>query len=249
LAKMGTISKSGQTVLFVSHNMAAVSALCTKAILIDNGSIVTSGSTESVVHTYLNRSREIASIPLAQRQDRKGSGWVRFKKVSILNERLEAVETVVSGQNISISFEYDIRETETVNHVVVQTKFFGLFGQPLFACLSTSSHRGSLALSRSTRLLCNIPRLPLQPGVYAFTIYCSVGNTLEDYVADAGKLTVVEGDYFGTGKLPPREVGDFIVAHNWTVTPLEEASSEHKCESESGDSRFDASIPMHSATL
>jgi homopolymeric O-antigen transport system ATP-binding protein len=235
LAKMGTISKSGRTVLFVSHNIAAVSAFCTKAILIDNGSIVTSGSTESVVHTYLNRTREIASIPLAQRTDRKGSGWLRFRKVSILNERFEAVETVVSGQNISISFEYDLRDTETVNHVVVQTKFFGLFGQPLFGCLSRSSHRGSLALSRGTRLLCSIPRLPLQPGVYSFTIYCSVGDNLEDYVADAGKLTVVDGDYFGTGKLPPREAGDFIVAHSWTVMPLGELSSEYKCESEFGD--------------
>jgi len=54
-------------------------------------------------------------------------------------------------------------------------------------------------------------------------------------VADAGKLTVVEGDYFGTGKLPPREAGDFIVAHSWTVMPLGELSSEYKCESEFGD--------------
>src|SRR4029077_82803 len=102
-----------------------------------------------------------------------------------------------------------------------------------FGCSSKSSHRGSLALRRGSRLLCSIPRLPLQPGVYAFTIWCVVGDNLEDYVADAGKLTVVEGDYFGTGKLPPREVGDFIVAHDWTVMPLSELSNESACESES----------------
>ena len=250
LAKMGTISKSGQTVLFVSHNMAAVNALCTKAILIENGSVVTSGSTESVVHTYLNRTREIASIPLAQRHDRKGSGWVRFKKVSILNERLEVVETVMSGQNISISFEYDLRDTEMVNHVVVQTEFFGVFGQPLFGCSSKSSHPGPLALSRGTRLLCSIPRLALQPGVYAFTIWCKVGGNLEDFVADAGKLTVVEGDYFETGKLPPRELGDFLVAHHWTVMPEGELSSDSRYESELAHSRrFDAAISMRDANL
>ena len=249
LTKMGTISKSGRTVLFVSHNIAAVSALCTKAILIDNGSIVASGSTESVIDAYLNRMRENVGIPLAQRKDRKGDGRVRFKHVSILNERLEVVETVVSGQNISIAFKYDLRDAEMVNHVVVETKFFGVFGQPLFGCLSKSSRREPLALSRGTRLLCNIPRLPLQPGVYTFTIWCMAGDNLEDYVADAGKLTVVEGDYFGTGKLPPKEVGDFIVAHDWTMMPLGEESSDDKCERELGDERFDASIPMHSATL
>ena len=81
-----------------------------------------------------------------------------------------------------------------------------------------------------------------------FTIWCMVGDNLEDYVADAGKLTVVEGDYFGTGKLPPREVGDFIVAHDWTVMPLSELSNESTCESESGNSHLDAAIPTHSTT-
>jgi hypothetical protein len=51
------------------------------------------------------------------------------------NERLEVVETVVSGQNISISLEYDLRDAETVNHVVVQTKFFGVFWATSFRML------------------------------------------------------------------------------------------------------------------
>jgi len=36
-------------------------------------------------------------------------------------------------------------------------------------------------------------------------------------VSEAGKLSVVEGDYFGTGKLPPNTVGDFLVAHTWSI--------------------------------
>ena len=231
LAKMGTISKNGRTVLFVSHNMAAVTALCAKGVLIDNGSVAAAGQTQSVIHAYLSRTRDNTGVPVSQRKDRKGNGRVRFKNVSILNERFEVVETVVSGQNVAIGLEYDIRDSATVSHVVVQTEFFGCFGQPLFACLSESSHRSALELSRGTRLLCSIPRLPLQPGIYPFTIWCTVGDNLEDYVADAGKLTVAGGDYFGTGKLPPRDVGDFIVAHNWTVLPQGDLPSDPKGES------------------
>jgi lipopolysaccharide transport system ATP-binding protein len=250
LAKMGTISKNGRTVLFVSHNMAAVSALCAKGVLIDNGSVAASGPTQSVIHAYLNRTRDNAGMPVSQRKDRKGDGRVRFKNVSILNERLEVVETVVSGQNVAISLEYDIRDSETVSHVVVQTKFFGCFGQPLFACLSKSSHGCPLELSRGTRLLCSIPRLPLQPGIYGFTIWCTVGDNLEDHVVDAGKLTVVEGDYFGTGKLPPRETGEFIVAHNWTLIPLGELPSDSKCESAWGTStRLDAVMSVYNVNV
>ena len=44
-----------------------------------------------------------------------------------------------------------------------------------------------------------------------------VDETLEDSVSDAGKLSVAEGDYFGTGKLPPNTIGDFLVAHTRSV--------------------------------
>ena len=40
---------------------------------------------------------------------------------------------------------------------------------------------------------------------------------MEDAVSEAGKLTVVEGDFFGTGKFPVRETGDFLVAHEWSL--------------------------------
>ncbi|NMH29490.1 ABC transporter ATP-binding protein [Flavobacterium silvaticum] len=54
LGKMGEISKGeGRTVLFVSHNMSAVSRLCTKGILISNGKILQTGNVEEVVETYL----------------------------------------------------------------------------------------------------------------------------------------------------------------------------------------------------
>jgi hypothetical protein len=70
-----------------------------------------------------------------------------------------------------------------------------------------------------------------------------VGDNLEDYVADAGKLTVVEGDYFGTGKLPPRDAGDFVVAHDWTVLPERDQSSDPESGSALGDlTRFEPAI-------
>jgi hypothetical protein len=43
------------------------------------------------------------------------------------------------------------------------------------------------------------------------------GETVEDYVTDAGKLSVVEGDFFGTGKLPPKTLGDLLVSHKWSL--------------------------------
>ena len=215
LGKMGSVVNEGRTVLFVSHNMAAITSLCTRGVLIDGGRIEASGAPESVIRDYLARARSDAGVPVSMRTDRKGNGRVRFTNVSVLNDRFEPVESVATGQDISICLDYNIPDSEPLQNAVVQIKFFGVLGQPLFACLSRASTREPLRMSAGGRIFCNIPRLPLLPGIYTYTIWCSVGEITEDYVAEAGKLSVVEGDYFGTGKLPARQVGDFLVAHSW----------------------------------
>jgi lipopolysaccharide transport system ATP-binding protein len=217
LGKMGNVVQEGRTVLFVSHNMAAIALLCTRSLLFDSGRLKCSSSPQSVIEEYLSKARTDAGVPLSERKDRKGNGRIRFTNVSVRNDRHEVVETVVSGQDISISLEYDIRDSETLCNATIQIKFYGVLGQLLFACLSRAGLRESLALAPGGRVFCHIPRLPLMSGIYTYTIWCLVGGTLEDYVSEAGKLRVVEGDFFGTGKLPERDTGDFLVAHQWSV--------------------------------
>ncbi len=220
LRKMGDVAKEGRTVLFVSHNMAAITSLCTRSLLIDCGRVVLCGPPQSVVEEYLSRSRSYSSLPLSERKDRKGNGRLRFTNVSVLNSRLERVESVTSGQDISISIEYDIADSQKLDNARFQLTFSGALGQPLFACLSHVTKGGMFTLSPSSRILCHIPRLPLLPGIYTYSIWCKVGlgpGIVEDWVLDAGNFSVTEGDFFGTGKLQPNQHGDFIVAHNWSL--------------------------------
>ena len=57
LAKMNSVARGGATVIFVSHNLKAVSDLCERTVLIDGGSIVEDGATSDVIQTYLTRER------------------------------------------------------------------------------------------------------------------------------------------------------------------------------------------------
>ena len=88
LGKMNEVSKSGRTIIFVSHNMQAISQLCTKAILIENGSISYNGSVQEAVKKYLttslNTSGPVYNLSLIN--DRKGTGAVRFTKLEIINK-------------------------------------------------------------------------------------------------------------------------------------------------------------------
>jgi lipopolysaccharide transport system ATP-binding protein len=58
LGKMSDVARSGRTILFVSHNMTAVSALCGRALLLEKGEIAAAGPAEQVVAEYLQRSAE-----------------------------------------------------------------------------------------------------------------------------------------------------------------------------------------------
>jgi len=217
LTKMGDVAKEGRTVLFVSHNMAAITALCTCAIVIDQGHLVFSGRPQPAVEQYLSRSDGYAGVALSDRKDRRGNGRVRFTKVSVLNDRLEPVECVTSGQDISIALEYHLDGPKKLDNAIIQIAFAGALGQPLFACLSRVSHPGTLTLTSGGRVLCHISRLPLIPGSYTFGIWCKVEEVMEDGVYEAGKLTVADGDFFGTGKLPTSVVGEFLIKHSWSV--------------------------------
>jgi lipopolysaccharide transport system ATP-binding protein len=216
LGKMGSVVQEGRTVLFVSHNMAAVAALCTRGLLLDSGRVSMSGSPNDTINAYLATARANANAQLADRE-RRGGGRIRFTRISILNDRDESIDTVISGQDIAIALDYETRDNAPLDNATVQIKFSGSLGQPLFGCLSRASSREPLTLKSRGRLVCRIPRLPLLPGNYTFTVWCTIADTLEDYIGDAGALPVVEGDYYGTGKLPPTQIGEFLVAHQWSI--------------------------------
>ena len=73
IGKMESISESGRTIIFVSHNMASIEALCTKAIYIDNGKFELMGNTSKVILKYLSSSRTSIQHDLKNRKSRKGN--------------------------------------------------------------------------------------------------------------------------------------------------------------------------------
>ena len=90
LGKMEDVAGHGRTVLFVSHNMAAVTSLCSRAVLLENGRLAETGSTREVIDSYLRRGREASSTPLVQRTDRDGSGSMRFTALALEDDRRQS---------------------------------------------------------------------------------------------------------------------------------------------------------------
>jgi len=225
LGKMGDVAKEGMTVLFVSHNMAAMQGLCSKCFLLTSGQLVAEGVPETVVGQYLADVSDGTPAVLGQRKDRQGSGKMQFQEVSILDGNGRPIDLALSGQDIEIALSYRSRDGKPISRLDAHITFYTMLGQFMFTCSSESSGHLLDVLPADGRLVCRIPELPLSPGRYVINLFSTVGGVIADWVQQASYINVAAGDYFGTGQLRPQQEG-FLVKNKWTVrtpcSPIEE---------------------------
>jgi lipopolysaccharide transport system ATP-binding protein len=101
LGRMGDVAHEGRTVLFVSHNMGAISTLCSRAILLDAGKLVASGPTSDVVGEYISRGLDVSGSVVWDDPD-EAPGEDRVK--------LHAVRVVQRGETTSdVDIDEEVR--------------------------------------------------------------------------------------------------------------------------------------------
>ena len=106
LGKMGEVSREGRTIVFVSHNMAAVKALCHKAILMKDGAITASGIVADVADDYLLGTASCASAKeWRDPATAPGNESVRITYIRINPPEGGAEITIDTGVQIEIGFE------------------------------------------------------------------------------------------------------------------------------------------------
>jgi len=216
LGKMEDVAKGGRTVVFVSHNMAAMQGLCSKCCLLKGGQLVAEGLPGTVIEQYMAGAAPGEVIQLGERQDRQGTGEIRIEEVTICDAKGRPIDNALCGQNISIAVSYRSRDDKPISRLDLHITFYTSLGQFMFNCSSEASGHPFDVLPPKGQLLCHIPELPLAPGRYVFNLFSTVGGEIADWVQRAGSLTVVTGDYFGTGQLKTHDEG-FLVKHKWTV--------------------------------
>ena len=216
---MGDVAKEGRTVLFVSHNMGAIVALCGRAILVDGGRIVADGISQPVVDQYLQIVSRIAQAPLGERMDRRGNQALKFVRFDPMNSEGHVTPTVCSGEDLFLGFKYQAARGMPLKNVHVAIGMHGKLDENLFHLSTSVSQADFEEIPSEGVIVCHIPCLPLQPGRYAFNLFCMVAGEISDWVQNAGVVEVDAGDFFGTGRLPPPEQGVFMVKHSWNVIP------------------------------
>jgi len=109
LNKMEDVGKYGRTVLFVSHNMSAITRICPRTIRLENGTIVDEGPTSQVVSQYLTSGSGTSAERVWNEHDKAPAGdVVRLRAVRALSETGMVSETFDIRRPIRIEMEYDV---------------------------------------------------------------------------------------------------------------------------------------------
>ena len=138
IGKMNDVAHSeGRTVLFVSHNMAAVKNLCTRGVVLQNGTLVYDGCTEDAVNYYLQNNSHLEHGLITDHIDQLAS-YVTVKKLEI-NGTPYTESTIESNQEyLDVLFEGTTTEPFKAN---VQLKFFNMSEVPM-ATFSEGAYKG-----------------------------------------------------------------------------------------------------------
>lgn len=190
IRKMREVGANGRTVLFVSHNLGSLQQLCSRGILLRDGSVTSDLPIKEAVSYYLQTLKTHASDRLDLRTDRHGSGEIRLQAVRISLGPEAPPGILVTGRPAEFEFEFD----HTLHGVDVSFTIFDDHGSPISNfdtfrvgpgdCLSTVS---------TNRIVCRIEEIPLLPGSYRMNAMARVNRVIADHIEGVALFKVQEG--------------------------------------------------------
>jgi lipopolysaccharide transport system ATP-binding protein len=203
VSRMQSISEGqGKTVLFVSHNLDAIQRICSEAIFLKEGKLVYQGNVASAIDAYLSRSKRMVDLPdISTVRERWGTGRVKVTAFSVENSDGHTVNMLQAGESYKFEMQYATDEPCGRKLEVMATiEFSDDRGATVLLLSSDYIHTGLSICKNNGKIACEIDDFNLVAGDYHVTLYLGVkgGETL-DCLSNVSVVSVVGGDYFGTG--------------------------------------------------
>jgi lipopolysaccharide transport system ATP-binding protein len=184
LGKMKQASDQGRTVLFVSHNLGAVSDLCTRAIMLKNGEVHHDGPTELVIRKYIDDNLNIKLTDSEAFKDasfRRGTGQVRIEKISHIDKEGRETNEFLPEAFMRVRMQMKVNDLPEELMVSILLKS----GKSKEIVTSTNRNEVNLSGFKSGDVIhveYTFPKLSLRPGVYE--TYYWLGDRREETAFD-----------------------------------------------------------------
>jgi lipopolysaccharide transport system ATP-binding protein len=216
LGKMGEVASAGRTVIFVSHNLAIIQALCTRGVLLEQGSVVTDGAVADTVADYLRSLERSASGNLLDRTDRDRRGYrdTLVEELEIRDATGLSPDVVIAGNPAKIV----VGLTEVVPDLQCRLTILNGLGQPV---TTFDSEISAVADTRSDsggpRIECEIAAMPLLPGRYRIDVLVRGRSQIQDGLQAAAFFEVEPGVIDGRPTPAMGSDGNVVLHHTWRL--------------------------------
>jgi len=200
MGKMSDVSKSGRTILFVSHNMSAIAQLCASSVFLINGTVRQTGKTEDVIGAYINLSsgnNESIFTP----QNRLGPGEVTVTNLTLNKKEL------LSGEKMSLTFS--LSKKVSISSVYLDFRIDNHMGEKCVWMSDKLTIKPKEDISVD-KVIYEIPRLNLNIGIYHITYCLFINNRVEDMADNCLAFDVMENNFYPNWKFPPREQANVL---------------------------------------
>lgn len=216
IGKMEEVAEGGRTIIFVSHNMAAITSLCTRAIWLEGGAVMGDGAVVDVVQNYLTSVGELteSKLDLKSRIDRGGDGRVRFTGFHISDMNGKPVPTIVSGEGVKLVLGYQ-SPSQVKGTVSVHFWICDAFGTCLLTLSSLYTGDDFKDLPPQGEIVLNIPKFPLREGRYFVDLGIDVDGVKADRVTRAIQLDVTAGAFYPVHQPADSSYGNLLCEHHW----------------------------------
>ena len=206
IGKMQDISKGeGRTVLFVSHNMAAVKSLCTRGIVLENGLSVFEGSAHEAVNFYFSNNLNIENVDVATRIDRTGNGKLKVTDVALFNDAMEPVSEVISGESLYVKVSVTSFDAIDYSKLTMAINFRDNFENNTLSFITDEMGVNFAALEQQHYFMLKIPKLLLRGEAYRLRIMMFEGaaadENLLDKIDNIMTIHVLPGDIWTSGSV------------------------------------------------
>ena len=180
--------------------------------------MVSYGKSQQVVDEYITGIDGLSKLQLRKRSDRFGTQAVRFVGIELRDGDGMPILQAAAGQDVVLAIEYESEPRAVLHDVEIGIYVRGAFEERI-CMLSTTVTGADLFREIPSHgiVLCQIPRLPLQPGRYSASLTCHVAGEIADAINGAFVLDVEVAQFFKSGRLPATETGLMLVDHAWQL--------------------------------
>jgi lipopolysaccharide transport system ATP-binding protein len=218
LGKMSEVSNSGRTILFVSHNMAIIERLCRRTMVLHAGRLEYFGDTDDAIKHYMSEliipgESEGHIFDLAKASHRRSNIGQFLQRMELYtDDEVPVLEGIRIGASLKVKIYFDL-PTPT-RSFDMGLAFDDMYNQRIFTAHSLfepARHNGEIVGPQV--FVCEIPSLTFTPGIYNLRIWMDINHVEADFINPVARLTVLESDYYGTGKAPWN--GILVLEHHW----------------------------------